>query len=115
MTQNFLQLNQEKTEVIIFGKKAERAKIATLLSAKGLATKTTVRNLGIILDSDLTFENHERAISRTSFYHLKNIVKLRDLMSQSDLEKLIHAFISSRLDHCNGLFTGLPKKTIRQL
>jgi len=36
-------------------------------------------------------------------------------MSQHDLEKLIHAFIFSRIDYCNGVFTGLPKKWIRQL
>lgn len=35
-------------------------------------------------------------------------------MSQQDLEQLIHAFIFSRLDY-NTVFTGLPKKSIRQL
>ena len=30
-------------------------------------------------------------------------------------EKLIHAFISSGVDYCNGLLTSLPKKTIKQL
>ena len=52
-----------------------------------------------------------KAITKSAFYHLKNIAKLRGFMSKDDLEKLIHAFISSRVDYCNGLFTGLPKKT----
>lgn len=56
-----------------------------------------------------------RTITTSAFYHLKNIVKFRSLMSKNDLEKLIHAFISNRIDYCNGLFTGLPKKTIKLL
>ena len=36
-------------------------------------------------------------------------------MSRQDLEKLIHAFIFSRLDYCNGVLPGLPKNSIRQL
>ena len=36
-------------------------------------------------------------------------------MSRQDLEKLIHAFISSRLDYCNRIFSSLTKKEIGQL
>lgn len=36
-------------------------------------------------------------------------------MSQDDQEKLIHAFVSSRLDYCNGLLTGISQKNIKQL
>ncbi len=44
-----------------------------------------------------------------------NIARIRCFGSSQDLEKLVHAFITSRVDYCNGLLTGRPKKTIRQL
>ena len=31
-------------------------------------------------------------------------------MTKEDLKKLIHAFISFKMDYCNGVLTGLPKK-----
>ena len=36
-------------------------------------------------------------------------------MSTEDLQKRIHAFITSKLNYCNGLLTGLPKQTLRKL
>ncbi len=46
---------------------------------------------------------------------LKVNARIRCFVSSQDLEKLVHAFVTSRVDYCNGLLTGLPKKTIRQL
>ena len=65
------------------------------------------------MDSDLSFNNHVKSVTKSAFFHLKNIAKVRNLMSERDLEKRIHAFISSRID-CNALLTGIPKKTIKQ-
>jgi hypothetical protein len=36
-------------------------------------------------------------------------------VSQVGTERLIHAFITSWLDYCNALLSGLPKKAIGQL
>ena len=52
MSQNFLQLNEDRTDVIIFWAKAQRDQIFVQLKSLGLHPK--VKNLGIFLDLDLT-------------------------------------------------------------
>lgn len=54
MNQNFLQLNQDKTEVIVFGNKEKRLTVSKYLESLLLKTKDQVRNLGVLIDSDLT-------------------------------------------------------------
>jgi hypothetical protein len=46
---------------------------------------------------------------------MKNIATVRPFLSQVDTEKLIHAFITSMLDYCNALLSGLTKEAIGQL
>ncbi len=119
MCQNFLQLNKEKNEVIAFGNNDEVLKVNAYLDSRGQTTKNQVRNLGVILETDLSFSIHVKSVTKSAtksaYYHLKNIARIRCFVSSQDLEKLVHAFITSRVDYCNGLLTGLPKKTIRQL
>ncbi len=78
-------------------------------------TSSTVNNLGFILDSNLSFENHISLVTKTAFFHLRNIAKLRNMLSVSDAEKLIHAFMTSRLDYCNALLGGCPASSINKL
>lgn len=115
MSHNFLQLNNNKTEVLIFGPKKDQLNISNQLKLVQLETTDQARNFGVIMDSDLNLQGHIKVITKSAFYHLRNISRIKGLMTQGDLEKLIHAFISSHLDYCNSIFTGLPKKSIRQL
>ncbi len=52
-----------------------------------------VKNMGVILDSNFSFENHISHVTKTAFFHLRNIAKLRNMLSVSDAEKLVHAFM----------------------
>ena len=118
MTRNYLLLNSDKTEVIIIGPKPLRDKLADeIFTVDGFALtpKATVKNLGVIFDQDLSFKSHIKQISKTAFFHLRNIAKVRHILSQNDAEKLVHAFVTSRLDYCNSLLSGCPGKYLKSL
>ncbi len=67
---------------------------------------SSVRNLGVLFDSNLSFEEHVSSIYKTEFFHLKNIYKLRPMLSVSNAETFIHVFMTARLDYCNALLGG---------
>ncbi len=71
--------------------------------------------MGVILDSNLSFENHISNVTKTAFIHLRNIAKLWNMLPVSDAEKLVHAFMTSRLDYCNALLGGCPASSINKL
>lgn len=43
------------------------------------------------------------------------MTKVKPFINRSDLEKAIHAFISSRLDYCNALYVGVSQSSLRRL
>ena len=47
----------------------------------------------MIFDPDLSFNSHLKQISRTAFFHLRNISKIRNVLTQKDAEKLVHALL----------------------
>ena len=54
-------------------------------------------------------------IGKSAFYHLHNIAKIRMFISFKDCETLIHAFVSTKLDYCNFLLSGLSQNQIQRL
>ena len=118
MNQNFLKLNSNKTETIIFGKKSSlppSQNLSLCIDGHSVTPSFLVRNLGIYMDSTLSFKSHISHIMKTSFFHLRNIARLRPTLSFPAAETLIHAFITSRLDYCNSILYGLPSTALQKL
>ncbi len=117
MTNHFLLLNSDKTDILLIGPKNCTQNLVdyNLQLDRCTVSSSTVKNLGVILDSNLSFENHISHVTKTAFFHLRNIAKLRNMLSVSDAEKLVHAFMTSRLDYCNALLGACPASSINKL
>ena len=74
------------------------------------------RNIGVTFDNHFLFNEHVASICKSSFYHLRNISYIRKYLSSTTTEILsVHAFVSSKLDHCNSLLYGLPNYLVKKL
>ena len=67
----------------------ERIKVSAQRESRGLKTKTQVRNLGVLIDSDLCSSSYIKAVTKTALYHTKQISRARDPMSRADLENTL--------------------------
>lgn len=115
-----LQLNAAKTELAWFGKHSRLAGLAgvdcTVTVDTGvIQPKTVVRDLGVMLDSELSMKQHVAKVTSACFYQLRRLRQTRNLIGQELTAQLVHSFILSRLDYGNSVLAGLPKSTIAPL
>ncbi len=112
MASSFLQLNESKSEVVIFGPIKLTNQLSVHLGPLANHINTQVRNLGVTFDSELKFDRQVHAVVKGLFYQLRIIAKLKRFLSFEDMETMI-LFIS--LDYCNSLYLGLSKNLLLQL
>ena len=58
---------------------------------------------------------HVTVVCKSSFFHIRNIFKIRKFLSYDACKILIHTFITSRVGHCNLLLYGQPKCILQRL
>ena len=116
-----LQLNPDKTELIWFGSRANLLKQRQLdimslnLCSVAVEPVDSVRDLDVILDSELSMRVRISKISSTCFILLRRLRKLRPLIDTTSAQRLASAFILSRVDYCNAMLAGLPTSTLAPL
>ena len=118
MKESKLQLNTDKTELLLIGTKQQLQKInmSTLCVGNDLIKPSKeVKNLGVWLDPSLTMNTHINKTCSIAFHHLYNLRRIRKYLSQESVEVLIHSLIYSRIDYCNSLYLGLPDYQIQKI
>jgi hypothetical protein len=115
---NMLSLNTEKSELLLLGTTQQLRKFPDFSLTVGesiLTRKSNVRDLGVILDENMRFDNHVKTVCRNAFFYLKSISRMRRSLSQRHATILIHALVLSRIDFCSALLIGIKKNLLHKL
>ena len=119
-TSRRLQLNPGKTEVIWFGTAANLRKIkstdlALHVGSDVIKLVNVVRDLGVILDQELSMKQHINKVTSNCFFQIRRLKQVRRILGPEVTTSLITAFVTSRLDYCNAVLAGLPQSTVAPL
>ena len=115
---NDLKFNDDKTEFLIIGSSQQLEKLDNISIRVGdsdIHPVPLARNLGCWFDAGLSMASHITKLCASSFYYIYNIRRIRKYLSRQSTEILVHAFITSRLDYCNGLLYELPGCLLNKL
>ena len=74
-----------------------------------------VRDLEVIFDQFLNFDNHITAISRSTHFHIRNLGKIRNVLLYYACSTIMYVLISCRLDYCNYILYNVPRSKMDRL
>ncbi|CAC5422802.1 unnamed protein product [Mytilus coruscus] len=118
MSANMLKLNEDKTELIIFALKHQLKHLSDFrLTFDGtvLSDVSCVKNLGMYFDKTIIMEHQASAITKACFYQIRNIGRIRSLISVEACKTLVCSLVTSRLDYGNALLYGTNTNIISKL
>ena len=85
------------------------------LLQNNISPSVEVKNLGVIFDSDNSFDNHIAQVCRVCDYHLRDLQQIRKFFSVDTAILVAKAMVSSRLNYCNSLLYRVRKSSIARL
>ena len=114
---NMLKGHAEKTEVILFTSQFTKSPNIEKLFFDSTVIELTerVRDLGVILDKNLTLTNHINETCRKATDAIRSIGRIRKYVTKKNLKLLVNALVISRLDYCYSILYGLPKQELDKL
>ncbi len=113
MMDHHLQLNLVKTELL--ANPSLHHNFSIQLGSSTITPSRTARNIGVVIDDQLSFTDHIATTARSCRFALYNIRKIRPFLSEQAAQLIVQALVLSRLDYCNALLAGLPACTIKPL
>ena len=116
----FLKLNPSKSKIIVFGPKS----VKNALYINGvfidndrscLRFSNVVKNLGVQLDSALSFSNQINFCVSSAFNSIKLISKLKPFLNQKEKCTLVTSLVLPKIDYGNSLYYNINSNMITKL
>ena len=99
MTASMLQLNMDKTEVLVLMNKSLRNPITMnkiKIDSIEISSASSIRNLGAIFDSALSSKAFVNSICKSAWFNLFNISRSRRFLTTDAANILIQAYVMSK-------------------
>ena len=113
---NRLEMNDSKTEMIAFAPPhACLPALSITVGSEVHFSTPSVRNLGLVMDAYLSMDLHIAKTCQTGYFQLRTIRSVQHVLPTEALERLVHAFITVRLDYCNAVLVGISGKSLYKL
>ena len=115
---NKLKINEEKTEFIVLSTPQQRKKVhssSITIGHTNVEAVEEVRDLGALFDQHLHMDKQVSNMCRSAYAQLRNISKIRSVLSRGTTETLVHALVLSRLDNGNALLCNISCEFLTRL
>ena len=115
---NRLLLNAEKTKLIAFGSRQVTSKLHEFhlsFLEKDISPVQSARDLGVMLNPNLTFDNHITTTVSECIAHLAKINRVKHCLDKITLLTVIHILAFSKMYYCWNVWANITKKKVRKL
>ena len=118
MSENFLKLNSGKTKIMIIAPDGVQQEITingTFIDGKCIRFVDTAKNLGVYIDSTLSFEFQIQRVVMNCFSTIRLLSRIKFFLTTEQLNQIVCPLVLSIIDYCNSLYYGLSAELIGKL
>ena len=115
MRDNFMKLNNSKTELILLGTVQMLKKVGPLQADVGdsvalMSSQEAVTSLGVKLDENLNLKKQIAKVKQAGFYTISNLGRLKNILSLDVKMMIVKQLVLSRVDYHNAIYYTRVKR-----
>lgn len=117
--QNGMMVNAAKTELMVCGDRRQIARLGIMpkvrFMGEDLLCAESVKNLGVIMDSTLSWQPHVKHVINRCFGILIGILHAKHVLPASVLPRIVDSLVISHIRYCTQVYGSASKSVIQEL